>query len=74
MNTALTTLNNSSSFQWMLALGVPPADVDWLESMSGSVELHLLGNRERVERIWTTAIAGMLKSESPVAHLAQALN
>ncbi|CAN7645251.1 hypothetical protein [Massilia sp. LjRoot122] len=73
MNTTLTTLKNSS-FQWMLALGVPPGDVNWLESMSGSVELHLLGNRERVERIWTTAIAGMLKSDSPVAHLAQALN
>lgn len=72
MNTTLTTLKNSS-FQWMLALGVSPGDVDWLESMSGSVELHLLGNRERVERIWTTAIAGMLKSDSPVAHLAQAL-
>jgi len=57
----------------MLALGVTSVDVDWLESLSGSVELHLLGNRERVERIWTTAIAGMLNSASPVAHLAQAL-
>jgi len=74
MNSAtLTTLKNSS-FQWMIALGVLKADVDWLESMSGSVELHLIGNRERVERMWTTAIAGMLKSDSPVAHLAQALN
>jgi hypothetical protein len=74
MNAAtLTTLKNSS-FQWMIALGVSLVDVDWLESMSGSVELHLLGNRERVERIWTTAIAGMLKSDTPVAHLAQALN
>ena len=58
----------------MIALGVSLVDVDWLESMSGSVELHLLGNRERVERIWTTAIAGMLKSDTPVVHLAQALN
>jgi hypothetical protein len=72
MNATLTTLKNSS-FAWMLALGVAQADVDWLESMSGSVELHLIGNRERVERIWTTAIAGMLKSESPATHLAQAL-
>jgi hypothetical protein len=73
MNATLTTLKNSS-FQWMLAHGVNAVDVDWLESMSGSVELHLIGNRERVERMWTTAIAGMLKSDSPVAHLAQALN
>jgi hypothetical protein len=74
MNTATQTTQKNSSFQWMLALGVVMCDVDWLESMSGSVELHLLGNRERVERIWTTAIAGMLKSDTPVAHLAQALN
>lgn len=73
MNAPTVTTLKNSPFQWMLALGVTPVDVDWLESMSGSVELHLLGNRERVERIWTTAIAGMLKSESPVSHLAQAL-
>ncbi|UTY55847.1 hypothetical protein [Massilia sp. erpn] len=73
MNAVTPAALKNTSFQWMLALDVTQDDVNWLEGMSGSIELHLLGNRERVERIWTTAITGILKSDSPEAHLAHAL-
>lgn len=72
MNSALTA-PIIDSLQWMIEMGVSQGDVLWLELLSGSVELHMPGNRDRVERIWKTAISAMLKSESPISHLAQAL-
>lgn len=38
--------------QWMINVGVNQTDVDWLERMDGSDDLHMLGNRERIERIY----------------------
>lgn len=73
MTTTPTTATNTS-FTWMLALGVSQMDVTWLENMSGSVELHMPGNRDRVECIWKKAIGLMLNSASPATHLAQAMN
>jgi hypothetical protein len=73
MNTTLTT-PATQSLQWMLDLGVPEADVTWLQDMNGSAELHMPGKRDRVERIWKQAITMMLQSPSRMAQLAQALN
>lgn len=73
MNTTLTA-PAQTSFHWMLELGVSAIDVTWLEQMSGSVELHMPGNRDRVEYIWKKAIGLMLDSASTAVHLAHAMN
>lgn len=73
MNSDMNT-PTAQSLQWMLDLGMPQADVTWLQDMSGSAELHMPGKRDRVERIWKQAITMMMQSPSPVTHLAQALN
>lgn len=60
--------------QWMINVGVSRADVHWLERMDGSVDLHMPGNRERIERIYTEAYALILKSSTPELYLKQSLN
>lgn len=62
------------SFQWMTLAGVAPSDVEWLESMDGSKELHAPEAASRVERIYKTALGGVLSSDSPGALLLRALN
>lgn len=73
MNTS-STVSKISSFQWMTNVGVDDADVTWLERMSGSIELHMPGNRERIAHIYTIAIARMLASDTPHLHLLHTLN
>lgn len=73
MNTALTA-GTKKSLQWMKRVGVDDADVEWLESMEGSIELHMPGNRDRVEHIYTSAITKILASEKPELHIIQTLN
>lgn len=73
MNTSSAAQKNTS-FQWMTNVGVDVADVTWIESMSGSIELHMPGNRERLETIYTTALARMLASDQPHLHLLHTLN
>lgn len=72
MNMILATPTTPSN-KWMLALGVDAADVAFLDHMSDPVEMHMSGNRERVERIWTAAMERLRNSASPAAHLAKAL-
>jgi hypothetical protein len=73
MNFTPTAAATTESFEWMLVLGIDWADVIWLETLCGTVELHLPGNIERVDRIWKKAITAILTSSSPARHLAQAL-
>lgn len=60
--------------QWMINVGVNQADVDWLERMDGSDDLHMPGNRERIERIYTDAYSRILKSSTPALYVKQTLN
>lgn len=60
--------------QWMINVGVNQADVDWLKRMDGSDDLHMLGNRERIERIYTDAYSRILKSSTPELYVKQTLN
>lgn len=60
--------------QWMINVGVNQADVDWLERMDGSDDLHMPGNRERIERIYTDAYSRILKSCTPELYVKQTLN
>lgn len=60
--------------QWMINVGVNQTDVDWLERMDGSDDLHMLGNRERIERIYTDAYSRILKSSTPDLYVKQTLN
>ncbi|WP_058048801.1 hypothetical protein [Janthinobacterium sp. Ant5-2-1] len=60
--------------QWMINVGVNQADVDWLERMDGSDDLHMPGNRERIERIYTDAYSRILKSSTPDLYVKQTLN
>ncbi|SIR88085.1 hypothetical protein SAMN05880566_13315 [Janthinobacterium sp. TND4EL3] len=60
--------------QWMINVGVNQTDVDWLERMDGSDDLHMLGNRERIERIYTDAYSRILKSSTPELYVKQTLN
>ena len=60
--------------QWMINVGVNQADVDWLERMDGSDDIHMPGNRERIERIYTDAYSRILKSSTPDLYVKQTLN
>lgn len=60
--------------QWMINVGVNQTDVDWLERMDGSDDLHMPGNRERIERIYTDAYSRILKSSTPELYVKQTLN
>lgn len=70
----MSTLNTQVSFQWMIPVGVDASDVEWLERMHGSKELHQPEAASRVERIYTVAMAGVLASDAPERHLMMALN
>lgn len=70
----MNTSTAPNQLQWMLNVGVNQTDVRWLESMGGSIELHMPGNRERIERIYTDAYARILASSTPELYVKQALN
>lgn len=57
---------SQQSLQWMIQVGVDQEDVEWLALMNGSLELHTAPCRARVERIYTTAMMGVLESPSPM--------
>lgn len=73
MNTALAA-RTKKSLQWMKRVGVDEVDVDWLERMEGSIELHMPGNRDRAEHIYKSAITRILASEKPELHIIHTLN
>lgn len=64
----------NTSFQWMINANVNASDLEWLKRMEGSVELHATNNRERVQRIYTDAVAGLLSKAPTVADLIKSLN
>lgn len=70
----LALSNAKNSFQWMILAGVDPKDVEWLERMNGSKELHLPEAKERVENIYKVAMDGMLSSAAPASILMLSLN
>lgn len=70
----MNTATAPNQLQWMLNVGVDQADVRWLERMGGSIELHMPGNRERIERIYTDAYSRILESGSPELYVKQTLN
>lgn len=70
----MNTIAASNQLQWMLNVGVDQADVRWLESMAGSIELHMPGNRERIERIYVYAYSRILESDTPALYVKQTLN
>jgi hypothetical protein len=63
-----------TSFQWMNKAGVAASDLEWLERLEGSVELHAAQHSERVERIFTAAAAGLLSRVPAVADIINKLN
>jgi hypothetical protein len=58
----------------MINVGVSQADVSWLARMGTSIELHMPGNRERIERIYTEAYSRILESSTPELYVKQTLN
>jgi hypothetical protein len=71
----MPTLNPAKkSFQWMIHAGVSVSDVNWLEGMNGSQELHLPVYQKRVENIFKVAVDGVLSSEKPAEVLMLSLN
>jgi hypothetical protein len=70
----MNTIAASNQLQWMITVGVNQADVRWLESMHGSPELHMPGNRARIERIFVDAYSRILESETPELYVKQTLN
>lgn len=70
----MNTITASNQLQWMLNVGVNQADVRWLESMSGSIEMHMPGNRERIEQIYVDAYSRILASDTPELYVKQTLN
>jgi hypothetical protein len=70
----MNTSTAPKQFQWMLNVGVDQADVSWLVSMGASIELHMPGNRERIERIYTDAYSRILGSSTPELYVKQTLN
>lgn len=67
------TASNQKSFQWMLDMGVDPDDVNWLESHTGSTELHSPEAALRVQKMYCKALTGIVLSDTPVQYLAQTL-
>lgn len=53
------------SLQWMINLGVEKGEVEWLEGMQGSLDLHLPVHRTRVEQIYSAAISRWMESPAP---------
>lgn len=73
-NTMQNVPTPNTSFQWMINANVNASDLEWLKRMEGSVELHATNNRERVQRIYTDAVAGLLSKAPTVADLIKSLN
>ena len=69
-----TLMNASKSLLWMIHAGVDVSDVEWLERMAGSVELHLPSARARVEHIYKLALDGILSTPSPAMFIRTKLN
>jgi len=67
-------VETKTSFQWMSKAGVTATDLEWLERMEGSVELHAPEHSERVERIFTAAASGLLSRVPAVADIINKLN
>jgi hypothetical protein len=63
----------NQSFQWMSRVGINAADVNWLEVMNGSPELHLPGNRDRVAHIYQSAFGALLASPRPAQRIIELL-
>jgi len=65
----MSSIQNPSlnPYAWMISAGVGEDDVEWLLQRQGSMELHASENRQRVERIYSDAMARVLNSTSPVA-------
>lgn len=69
-----TAANSKTSFRWMNKAGVDASDLEWLQRMEGSVELHAPQHSERVQRIYTAAATGLLSRVPAVADIINALN
>lgn len=61
-----------ASFQWMTLVGIQSDDVQWMECMHGSLELHLSANSERIEQIYVKALSSLLQSPDRVNIMNQA--
>lgn len=70
----MNTSTAPNQLQWMITVGVDQDDVSWLESMYGSPELHMPGNRARIERIFVDAYSRILESSAPELYVMQTLN
>lgn len=61
-----------TSFQWMTLVGIQSDDVQWMECMHGSLDLHLKANSERIEQIYVKALSSLLQSPDRVDIMNQA--
>lgn len=64
---------NPSSSQWMSEVGVPPADVSWLERITRSRMPRSAGDVQRASDIAERAYQGLLATINPQSQRASAL-
>lgn len=70
----MNTPTAPNQLQWMISVGIEIVDVRWLEGMEGLIDLHMPGNRARIERIYTEAYSRILESSTPELYVRQTLN